>query len=321
MKKLIRIGTRGSNLALWQAGQVKQLLEEQNIATEIIPVKSEGDIDLMTPIYAMDVQGVFTKTLDAYLLSNKIDIAVHSMKDVPTQLARGIIEAAVLKRASTKDIFIPNPAKDVPFSVSQNPITNTSTLSIASGSVRRKAQWLHHFPNTTFENLRGNVQTRMRKLSESNWDGIIMAKAGLERVNLLPKFYEDIDWMLPAPAQGAILIVCKEEDIEIQKVLNLLNDKQTQMAVQIERDFLKTLMGGCSTPIGALAQIKGNKIIFQGNIVSPNGEKEMEISKEAILPEGSQIGKDAAKELLSKGANKIVEEIRKAIPKVQGNLN
>lgn len=315
MDRIIRIGTRESSLALWQAEKVRQMLADVGIASTLVPVKSEGDLDLVTPLYAMGVEGVFTKTLDAYLLSGKIDIAVHSMKDVPTQLAQGIVPAAVLKRASVADIFIPHPNREISKSITGDSVSRDASFHIATGSVRRKAQWLHYFPNTTFENLRGNVQTRLRKLEESDWDGIIMAKAGLERVNLLPERFEIIDWMLPAPAQGAILIVCKSEEESLRKQLAALNDAASSKAVSIERDFLKSLMGGCSTPIGAHATVQNDQLVFKGNIVSPDGTAILEVEKVAALADSENLGLLAADELLAQGAGKIVEAIRRSNPK------
>lgn len=308
MKQKIKIGTRDSRLALWQAETVQQLLADQGVASELVPVKSEGDLDLVTPLYAMGVEGVFTKTLDAYLLSGKIDIAVHSMKDVPTQLAQGIIPAAVLKRAAVQDIFIPHPGRKGPTAI--NGAGKSPAFQIATGSVRRKAQWRHHFPDTVFENLRGNVQTRLRKLSESQWDGIIMAKAGLERVDLLPAQYETIGWMLPAPAQGAIMVVCREEDRGTYAAAHPLNDRTTELCTGVERDFLKTLLGGCSTPISALAEVEGDKLVFKGNILSPDGEDKMSIEKEIPVAEAGGFGALVARELLNRGADKIIQKIK-----------
>ena len=304
---IIRIGTRDSQLALWQANRVKDLLELQGYQCELVPTKSEGDIDLITPLYAMGVEGVFTKTLDAYLLSNKIDIAVHSMKDVPTQLAQGITQAAVLERGNVNDVLIVN--REI-LSVSEILSIFDFQFSIGTGSVRRKAQWLHRYPNTQFENLRGNVQTRLRKLNESNWHGIIMAQAGLERMNLLSDNYELLDWMLPAPAQGAIMVVCRENDKGLFEKIHKLDHEQTALCTKIERDFLKTLMGGCSTPISALAEIKNETLYFKGNILSPDGKEKREIEKEVDFLNADGAGVLAAKELLREGVDKIVEAIR-----------
>lgn len=297
--RILRIGTRDSELALWQARLVQDLLSNSGVASELVPVKSKGDLDLVTPLYAMGVEGVFTKTLDAYLLSNRIDVIVHSMKDVPTQLAQGIVQAAVLERGTSHDIFIPNKKK----------VFNSRPV-IASGSVRRKAQWLHKYPETQFENLRGNVQTRLKKLEESDWNGIIMAQAGLQRVHLLPDHYEVLDWMLPAPAQGAILVVCRSEDEDTFQKVSPLNNQEAELCTKIERDFLRTLMGGCSTPISAHAQIVHGKISFSGNILSPDGKQKMETKKDAEFADANKLGVLSAKELLEKGADKIVEIIR-----------
>jgi hydroxymethylbilane synthase len=262
MQKILRIGTRDSQLAVWQATLVQGLLKEAGVQSELVYMKSEGDIDTVTPLYALDVTGVFTKTLDAALLNNRIDIAVHSMKDVPTQLAQGIQQAAVLKRASHKDIFVAHP--DLPggkailaqASLAEEPTSIFKNAIVATGSVRRIAQWLNRFPNHKIESLRGNVNTRLRKLKESNWQGAIFAAAGLERIHLRPEFSIDLDWMLPAPAQGAIVVVCREEDESALNACQSLNDEATALCTKIERDFLSALMGGCSTPISAFAEVR-----------------------------------------------------------------
>ena len=165
MQRTIRIGTRESQLAVWQATLVKDLLAQQNFPAELIFIKSEGDIDLKTPLYEMGVQGIFTKSLDIALLNHTIDIAVHSMKDVPTQLAKGIAQAAVLKRASYKDLLVYKNEETIS-GLLNSPLGDGGT--IATSSIRRKAQWLHRYPNHQFENLRGNVNTRLKKLNESN---------------------------------------------------------------------------------------------------------------------------------------------------------
>ena len=242
---------------------------QHGFKSELVYIKSDGDIDLVTPLYEIGVQGVFTKTLDAALLSDKIDIAVHSMKDVPTQLAKGIVQAAVLKRASYKDVLV---YKGDSIKISQ---LSNSPLIIATSSIRRKAQWLNRYPNTQIENLRGNVNTRLQKVKDNNWDGAIFAAAGLERINLRPKNSIELNWTdVAAPAQGAIMIVCREENnTEIKEKCFLLNDEATALCTKIERDFLRKLLGGCSTPISALAEIVNDKVYFKGNICSVNGEE------------------------------------------------
>jgi hydroxymethylbilane synthase len=303
MQKVLRIGTRDSQLAVWQATLVQGLLKEAGVQSELVYMKSEGDIDTVTPLYALGVTGVFTKTLDAALLNNRIDIAVHSMKDVPVQLAQGIQQAAVLKRASYKDIFVYKEGSDF-----LNDFNSEAT--IATGSVRRIAQWLNRYPNHKIENLRGNVNTRLRKVEESNWKGAIFAAAGLERIHLRPQKSIDVDWMLPAPAQGAIMVVCREEDDYTFNSCGSFNDEATAVCAKVERDFLSGLLGGCSTPISALAEIKNEKIVFKGNVVSPDGKQKIEIEKTISLADATNLGFSTAKEILLNGGHAIVERIR-----------
>jgi len=340
MKKILRIGTRDSQLAVWQATFVKNELAKHGIASELVLIKSDGDIDLVTPLYEIGVQGVFTKTLDAALLSDKIDIAVHSMKDVPTQLAKGIQQAAVLKRANYTDILVLHPDIDKRnnrFSIDSITITKTGRgkekrsswtiplredpsnpgksekIWIATSSVRRIAQWKNRFPNSIIENLRGNVNTRLKKLKESEWHGAIFAAAGLERINLRPENSIELDWMIPAPAQGAIMIVCRENDTKSKNNSALLNDETTAICTKIERDFLRTLMGGCSTPISALAEIKKEKIYFKCSILSLDGNEKAETAYSGFLLKDSfDLGITAANYILENGGRQIVENIRNA---------
>ncbi|MEX1203392.1 MAG: hydroxymethylbilane synthase [Ferruginibacter sp.] len=319
MQSTIKIGTRESELAVWQATQVQQQLSIHGIQAELVFIKSEGDIDLQTPLYEMGVQGIFTRSLDMALLNRKIDIAVHSMKDVPTQLPHGIVQAAVLKRGNYKDLLVYKPELD---SVKQclGGMNDTlpahyPSLTIATSSVRRKAQWLNKFPTHRLENLRGNVNTRMKKLSESSWNGAIFAAAGLERIELRPSNAVELDWMLPAPAQGAIVIVCREEEPAIATACALLNDDETAICVKIERDFLRALMGGCSTPISALAElvqseISGKKeLFFRGNLLNVDGSRKIEIEKFVPLEHQVNIGATLAAEILNDGGQAILDEL------------
>jgi len=303
MKKLIRIGTRESQLAVWQAVHVQKLLAENGFESELVHIKSEGDIDLQTPLYEMGVQGIFTRSLDIALLNDAIDIAVHSMKDVPTQLPKGIVQAAVLKRASYKDLFVYK--GNINFLNDLN-----STAVIATSSIRRKAQWLNRYPNHIVENLRGNVNTRLKKVADSNWNGAIFAAAGLERIELRPERSVELDWMLPAPAQGAITIACKEGDSYSLVACQLLNDTDTELCTKTERDFLRALLGGCSTPISALAEIKNNELIFKGNILSIDGKDKLSIEKRVSIKDIDDLGTKAAHELLNNGGQKIADSIR-----------
>ena len=303
---MIRIGTRESQLAVWQATQVKDLLAEHNYTAELVYIKSEGDIDLQTPLYEMGVQGIFTRSLDAALLNERIDVAVHSMKDVPTQLPIGLSQAAVLRRGPVADLLVIKNNTDF-----LNDKYGTAT--IATSSLRRKAQWLNKYPHHRLENLRGNVNTRLNKLQAEDWDAAIFAQAGLERIGLRPANSMTIDWMLPAPAQGAIMVMCRTDDGETLNACSSLNDTTTALCTWIERDFLRTLLGGCSTPISALAVETNNKIHFRGNILSLDGSKKVEVEKSIESANATELGKSAAKELLANGGKMIAEEIRHAV--------
>ncbi len=315
MKNAIRIGTRDSRLAVWQAELVQKSLEKLGHPSSLVFIKSEGDTDLNTPLYEMGVQGVFTRSLDAALLDGRIDIAVHSMKDVPTMLAAGIVKVAVLKRGSYKDLFIPHPAIEINDPFFTNDLVAPSLLDVeagtsprvvGTGSVRRRAQWLNRFPAHTIENLRGNVLTRLEKLSASGWDGIIMAAAGVERLGVRPSNAIELDWMLPAPAQGAIMVVARAED-PISAILAKLNDEATSTCTSVERDFLRALMGGCSTPISAVAEIEGKKLRFRGNILSPDGRMKVEIEKYSELDDIAGLGARMAGLILKDGGQEVLD--------------
>jgi hydroxymethylbilane synthase len=338
MGKIIRIGTRESQLAVWQAQQVKNLLAENGFESELVFVKTEGDVDTVTPLYALGVTGIFTKTLDAALLNNRIDVAVHSMKDVPVQPAKGIQQAAVLKRGSYKDIFVPRPGlSDVTaifgqgvLEVADITITETGSKTkevtrttlqdtgepvnavIATSSIRRMAQWLNRYRHHKIENLRGNVNTRLRKLKESSWHGAIFAAAGLERLNLRPENSIELDWMLPAPAQGAIMVVCREDDDYAFESCQAFNHEETALCTKIERDFLSALMGGCSTPISALAEVKNEEVVFKGNIVSPDSYHKTEFNAVFRLKDSSNLGFIAAERILLNGGQELIDKIRNA---------
>lgn len=302
MNKTIRIGTRDSELALWQANTVKNALEKLGHTAELVPVKSEGDLNLDQPLYEMGITGIFTKTLDIAMLTGKIDIAVHSMKDVPTVLPKGIVEAAVLKRANSKDILL---HKGLDFLVSAG--------TIATGSLRRKSQWLNRYPQHKVVDLRGNVNTRMKKLEDNDWNGAIFAAAGLERINLTPENHLDLDWMLPAAAQGAMLVVAMEEDEFCRKAISALNHTESEMCVHIEREFLRHLEGGCTAPIGALATIIGDQINFKGALLSIDGKEKIEIEKSSAINETEGFGRSCAQEVLNNGGVALMTKIKQVI--------
>ncbi|QIE59987.1 hydroxymethylbilane synthase [Rasiella rasia] len=304
MSKTIRIGTRDSELALWQATTVQQQLESLGYHTQLVPVKSTGDLVLDKPLYEMGITGIFTKTLDIAMLNGTVDIAVHSMKDVPTALPKGIEQTAVLERATATDILV----------TTKSEVDFSKPCTIATGSLRRKAQWLHRYPHHTVVDFRGNVNTRLQKLSDSNWDGAIFAKAGLQRIGILPQYHTDLDWMISAPAQGAMVVVALETDSYCKEASQKLNNPHAEIVTRIERDFLRTLEGGCTAPIGAYAEILGNAIDFKGSLLSLDGGDKIEILK-AILVEDVQpdTGVAWAKEVLDRGGKELMTQIKRAL--------
>lgn len=299
-QKVIKIGTRDSELALWQAHTVQNKLHDLGYKTEIIAVKSTGDLILDKPLYELGITGIFTKTLDIAMLNGEVDIAVHSMKDVPTALPIGIVQAAVLERATTLDILVHKGNLDF----------LNSDGTIASGSLRRKAQWLNKYPTHKVEDLRGNVNTRMQKLKDNNWNGAIFAAAGLERINLKPDTFLNLDWMIPAPAQGAMVVVAMENDKFTKEALAKLNHKESEICTYIERQFLRTLEGGCTAPIGALAVKNGSQIDFQGVLFSLDGKEKHSIEKSCNFDSYLNFGQECAKEVLENGGKPLMERLR-----------
>jgi len=296
---ILRIGTRDSELALWQATQVQNKLEALGYDTTLIPVKALGDLDLDTPLYELGVTGIFTKALDLALLNDKIDLAVHSMKDVPTQLPKGLVQTAVLQRADSKDVLV---HKGTDF------LNGTGT--IATSSLRRKAQWLHKYPDHELVDLRGNVNTRLVKLIENNWHGAIFAKAGLERIKLLPKDAVVLDWMLPAPAQGALVVVTQAKGKAAIEATAKLNHPESALTTKIEREFLRTLEGGCTAPIGALAEIKDQSVYFKGGLFALDGGSKITLVKAIPLEMAEGFGKQCAVEVLEKGGAQLMKSIK-----------
>ncbi len=302
MSKTIRIGTRDSELALWQAHTVRDQLETLGYNTRIISVKSTGDLLLDKPLYELGITGIFTKTLDIAMINGKVDIAVHSMKDVPTRLPKGIVQSAVLPRASTQDILV---YKDLDFL--------NSNGTIATGSLRRQAQWLNKYPSHKVVDLRGNVNTRLQKLQDGPWNGAIFAKAGLERIKVLPQNHLDLDWMVPAPAQGAMVVVSMENDPVITEAVRKLNHPATEICTHVEREFLQVLEGGCTAPIGALANIEKDKLHFEGVLLSLDGTQKLSIKKSISIQDYIGFGKLCAQEILNNGGQEVMIKIKKEL--------
>jgi len=302
MSKIIRIGTRDSQLAMWQAKTVQSQLEHLGHKTVLVPIKSTGDIVLDKPLYELGITGIFTKTLDIAMLNEDIDIAVHSLKDVPTILPKGIIQAAVLKRGNINDTLVYK--------------TNEEFLSardavIATGSLRRRAQWLNRYPTHTIVGLRGNVNSRLEKLEENeDWNAAIFAGAGLGRLDLTPENSINLHWMIPAPAQGAIMITALEADKETRAICAEINDEVTEICTTIEREFLNRLEGGCTAPIGAIAYInKEEELNFKGILLSKDGTKKIEVTKVVPLENRHNVAEFCADYIIGKGGKILIDEL------------
>ncbi|AUC74818.1 hydroxymethylbilane synthase [Olleya sp. Bg11-27] len=301
MSKIIRIGTRDSALALYQAKAVQSQLKELGHQTVLVPLKSTGDIVLDKPLHELGITGIFTRTLDIAMLNGDIDIAVHSFKDVPTQLPTGIVQAAVVKRGNFKDTLV--------FKNNEEFLGSRDAI-IATGSLRRRAQWLNRFPTHTLVDLRGNVNTRLQKLEDSDWNGAIFAAAGIGRLDIRPEDAVNLDWMIPAPAQGTIMVAALADDTETLEILAEINHKETEICTKIERDFLRKLEGGCTAPIGALAFIKDEEVTFEGILLSKDGTKKIQVKRVKALNEHHDIAEWCANYILERGGNRLMDELQ-----------
>ena len=295
----IRIGTRESELAVWQANYAKKKLQDLGINCEIIKIKSEGDINQITPLYDFGVSGIFTKNLDQALLNNRIDIAVHSLKDVPINMASGLTIQCVFERADPNDVVV----------YKNKSVNLEKKLTIATSSIRRKTQWLKKYPGHEIVSLRGNVGTRINKLKNNEWDGAIFAKAGLDRLSINPKHFELIEWMVPSAAQGVVGVATRSNDLVINKLLKSINCKKTYWCVTQERRFLKLMNGGCSVPISAYAFFNDDKLHFKVNITSLNSKKSATVFQEYETTDEHAFEK-IYYQLMLEGGKKIIDELK-----------
>ncbi len=306
MQKL-RLGTRGSKLALWQAdcvaGEIHKLLPELNI--EIIIIKTTGDKILDVALSKIGDKGLFTREIENSLLSGEIDLAVHSMKDLPSFLAPGLTLGAVLKRENPQDVFI-----------SHKNYTLTSLPDhalVGTSSLRRIAQLRALRPDLSMVDLRGNVETRLKKMQEQDLDGIVLAYAGVKRLGYIGQISEIIgtDLMLPAVGQGAIALELRSDDYETSKIISPINDLHTNLATKAERALLRELEGGCQVPIASLAHIEGDILFLEGLVASMDGKILIKDSQFGHLEQAEDIGKLLAQILLGRGADSILEEIKR----------
>ena len=302
MNKL-KIGTRNSPLALWQAQEVESKLKTLGFETEIVPIISSGDKNLNQPLYALGITGVFTKDLDIALLNKEIDIAVHSLKDVPTQLPYNIQISAVLERDFPEDVLVRNDDSE-PLDI--------EVLKIATSSLRRRAFWLKEFPETEFADIRGNVQTRLKKLDDGIADATIFSLAGIKRMNL-DITYEQIPFLLQAPSQGVVAIASLSDNDKLNERLKTISHKETEICVTIEREFLKTLEGGCTAPIGAKAEMLDGQIRFIGRLCSLDGKNCIDTDEIFDWNDSENFGEKIALKVLENGGKELMEEIRKSL--------
>ena len=294
----IKIGSRKSKLALWQTHHVADRLKELGHTYELILIESEGDKVLDTPLPLIGGKGVFTKALDDVILDKTIDIAVHSFKDIPTALEPNLEVCAILKRENPTDALVCRKDLD---------LLNNNSAVIATSSNRRKAQWLNKYPHHKMVDIRGNVPTRIQKLKDSQWDATILASAGLIRLGFENEIRQELSWMVSAPAQGAVAIICHAENESIKSIVNKLNDEGTALCTSIERSFLNILNGGCSAPVGAHVTLSENTLSFEGVVVSTDGKEKITISLENDKANGLHLAQRAAQEALDKGAQKLIE--------------
>ncbi|MCX7762733.1 MAG: hydroxymethylbilane synthase [Candidatus Kryptonium sp.] len=307
MQKII-IGTRGSKLALWQTEFVKEKLSKvvPDIEFEIKIIKTTGDKILNSPLSKIGDKGIFTREIEIELLDGKIDMAVHSLKDLPTKLPDGLTIGAVTEREDVRDVLISrNDLK-----LADLPLNSV----IATGSLRRRAQLLNIRPDFKFVEIRGNIDTRFRKFDESNWDGMILAYAGVKRMNYTSRVSEVIstDIILPAVGQGAIAIEVREKDEKILDLVRKVNHRETELATRAERALLRYLEGGCQIPIGAFAYVSNGKIKLSAMVSNLDGTFLVRDSVEGdVNDQVENLGFELAEKLLQQGASKILDEIRK----------
>jgi hydroxymethylbilane synthase len=315
MKNKIVIGTRGSKLALWQAEWIKSELKKLNpdLEIELNKIKTTGDKILDVPLAKVGGKGLFVKEIEEALLRNEADIAVHSMKDVPTDFPEGLHLAVITKREDPRDAFIT--AVSSQQSASSQQIKSFKDLpqgaTIGTSSLRRSCQLLSIRPDLKIEQLRGNLDTRLRKLDEGQFDAIILAAAGVKRLGWSERITEILppEISLPAIGQGAVGIECRIKDEFINNLISQLNHNETSVCVRAERAFLKKLEGGCQVPIAAYARLIDGRVVMDGLVGSVSGDRIVKGRIEGTPNDAENLGIRLAEDLLSRGAKEILDEV------------
>lgn len=306
IKSKLVIGSRGSELALWQSNWAKNEMQKlyPEIDIEIRTIKTQGDKILDVSLSKIGDKGLFTKEIEMALQDGAIDLAVHSLKDLPTVLPDGLEIGALSERIEQRDVFVSNQYATL------DDVPNGS--KIGTGSLRRKSQLLNYRPDLEIIDLRGNIATRIKKLADSDWSGVILAYAGLSRLGL-ERYIKQImpaEIMLPAVSQGVMAVEIRSSDIETKNLVKGINSEKSEIEIRAERSFLKSLQGGCQVPIGILTNLSGSSIAMQGMVGSLDGKVVIRDYHEGKKddPEGS--GRDLAEKLIDKGAAEILETIR-----------
>lgn len=309
MTREIIIGTRDSALALWQTNWVKEQLSKlyPQYKFRVIEMKTQGDKILDVALAKIGDKGLFTKELETAMLTGEIDLAVHSMKDMPTQLPEGLVIGAICEREEAGDVLIGRTAK----SLDQLP----QGAKVGTSSLRRRAQLLKYRPDLQIEDLRGNLNTRMKKLESQGLDAIVLAAAGVIRMGWSDQISERISMKvsLPAVGQGSVGIEIRENDEEVANLIKALEHRESALAIIAERAMLRKLEGGCQIPIGALGQVEGDKLKLEGVVASLDGTKVLRTSVEGKVSEAEALGLDLANELLGMGAQEILNSLRTEI--------
>ncbi|CUS47888.1 MAG: hydroxymethylbilane synthase HemC [Idiomarinaceae bacterium HL-53] len=306
--KTIRIATRKSALALWQAEHIKRELERLHtgLQVELVPMSTRGDVILDTPLAKIGGKGLFVKELEAAMLEGRADIAVHSMKDVPVDFPAGLELHTICKREDPRDAFVSNHYKalaDLP-----------AGSIVGTCSLRRRCQIAARYPELEIRDLRGNVQTRLRKLDEGEFDAIVLAASGLKRLELHDRItsFLEVEDSLPANGQGALGIECRSDDALVKQLLAPLSDPESTACVLAERAMNRTLQGGCQVPIGAFAHLEGEELWLRGLVGNPNGAEIVRAELRGSVQDAEQIGVEVANALLAQGAGDILDAVYRA---------
>jgi hydroxymethylbilane synthase len=309
----LRIGTRGSKLARWQAEWVAERLRSLGYAVEILEIATSGDAEQIVPVASIGSAGVFTKEIQRALLTGEVDVAVHSLKDLPTETVEGLLLAAVPERENPADVLVLSGEQERRASMLLAPCPMLPAgARVGTGSLRRRAQLLNARPDLRVDDVRGNVDTRLRKLDEGQFDALVLAEAGLRRLGLAGRISEVLPFsvMLPAGGQGALAIECRAGDAKPQAAVGTLDHAATRASVTAERALLARLRGGCLAPVGAWGRVEGSELLLSAVVLSADGVERIDESDRAAISEAESLGRCVAEALLARGADTLIAASR-----------